>query len=157
MTKVTEHLEQRGVRFEVLPHRPVRSSLAEARALHLPPGDVVKVVVLEVPEGPALALVPADRSVDLAAAASALEVDSARLADEETIASRFPEFELGAVPPLGSLLHVPVVVDPAVLEHATITFPAGSARESVRTGPEVLFGGATVRITPITATPPLPG
>jgi Ala-tRNA(Pro) deacylase len=155
MTRVTEHLERRGVRFEVLPHGPVRTSLAEARALHLPPGDVVKVVVLELPEGPALALVPADRSVDLVAAASALEVGSVRLADEATIASRFPEFELGAVPPLGSLLHVPVVIDPAVLDHATITFPAGTARESVRTGPEVLFGGATVRITPIAAPPTL--
>jgi Ala-tRNA(Pro) deacylase len=153
MTKVTEHLERQGVRFEVLPHRPAQSSLAEARSLHLPPAEVVKVVVLQLPDGPALALVPADRSVDLAAAAAALEVDAVLLAGEATIASWFPEFELGAVPPLGSLLHVPVVIDPAVLEHSSITFPAGQARESVRTGPEVLFGGATVRITPIAAVP----
>jgi len=38
-----------------------------------------------------------------------------------------------------------------VLDHARITFPAGTERESVRTSPSVLFGGATVTISPVVA------
>jgi hypothetical protein len=39
-----------------------------------------------------------------------------------------------------------------VFDHATVTFAAGSARESVRTDPGHLFTGATITITPIVRT-----
>lgn len=150
MTTVTEHLEEHGIRFEVLPHPPATSALGEALALGVDADEVVKTVVLDIESGHALAIVPASYRVDLDLVREALDEPRARLADEEEIARDFPEFELGAMPPLPSLLHVPVVIDPKVLEHRRITFAAGSQRTSVRTEPEGLFTGASVTITPIT-------
>jgi Ala-tRNA(Pro) deacylase len=150
MTVVTEHLEKRGVRFELLPHPPTTSALDEADALQLSADEVVKAVVLDVETGHALAIVPASRRIDLDLLRQALDEPQARLASEEEIARDFPEFELGAMPPLPSMLHVPVVIDPSVLEHTSITFAAGITRGSVRTSPSVLFTGASVAITPIT-------
>lgn len=157
MTLVTEHLERRGTPFVLLPHRAVETSLAEARALHLDPGHVGKVVVLVIDTGPALAVLPADTRLDLEAAARALGTVTIRLASEEEIERHFPEFELGAIPPLTSLLHVPVVVDVEVAQRPSVTFPAGSRRESVATASEALFhSGGTVVAAPICADEPAP-
>jgi Ala-tRNA(Pro) deacylase len=150
MTVVTEHLEKQGIRFELLPHPPTTSALAEAEVLALEPDEVVKAVVLDVSTGHAIAVLPASRRIDLDLLREALGEGDARLASEEEIAHDFPEFELGAMPPLPSMLHVPLVIDPSVLEHASITFAAGITRGSVRTSPSVLFTGASVTITPIT-------
>ena len=150
MTIVTEHLEKQGIRFEVLPHPPATSALGEALALGVDADEVVKTVVLDVLTGHALAIIPASRRLDLGMVRSALDDAHARLATEREIAEYFPEFELGAMPPLPSMMHLPVVIDPSILEHRTITFAAGTQRESVRTSPDGLFTGASITLTPIT-------
>jgi Ala-tRNA(Pro) deacylase len=149
MTVVTEHLEKQGIRFELIPHPPATSALEEAEVLDLEPDEVVKAVVLDVETGHALAVVPASRRIDLDLLREALGEPNARLASEEEIARDFPEFELGAMPPLPSMLHVPVVIDPSVLERTSITFAAGTTRGSVRTAPSALVSGASISITPI--------
>lgn len=150
MTLATEHLSKRGIRFEVLPHPRATSAMQEARSLGVDAESVVKTVVLDIATGHALALVPASRRLDLELVRRALEDPTARLASEAELARDFPEFELGALPPLPSLLHVPVVIDPHLLHHRTITFSAGSQRESVRVAPHRLLTGASIMITPIT-------
>lgn len=151
MTLVTRHLEQAGLRFEFLPHERAETAREEADALNLEADEVLKVVVLLIETGHALAVVPADRRLDLDLVGAALGDRQVRLASEEEIAEAFPEFEPGTVPPLPSLLHVPVALDPSVFRHRTVTFAAGSQRESIRTEPGPLLRGATVTIAPICA------
>ena len=55
-----------------------------------------------------------------------------RLATEEELLRDFPGFELGALPPLGSLLGAPLYLDQQVLQHETVAFAAGSQTESVQ-------------------------
>lgn len=151
MSLVTEHLAQAGLRFEYLPHPRAETARAEAEVLDLHADEVVKVVVLRIDTGFGLAVLTADRRLDLDLAADAIGDRDARLATEEEIAAAFPEFEPGTVPPLPALLHVPVAIDPGVFAHRRVTFAAGSQRESVRTEPGPLLRGATVTIGPITA------
>lgn len=149
MTVVTEHLERLGVHFELLPHERSATALAEARSLGLAPDEVLKVVVLDIETGHALAVLPASRRLDLDLVRQGLDAPEAKLASEDEIAGDFPEFELGAIPALPSLLHVPVVIDPTVFEHRLVTFAAGSQRASVRVPSDPLLHGATVTIAPI--------
>jgi prolyl-tRNA editing enzyme YbaK/EbsC (Cys-tRNA(Pro) deacylase) len=44
------------------------------------------------------------------------------LATEAELAADFPGYELGALPPLGSLLGVPPLIDPEALDHETVLF-----------------------------------
>jgi len=55
-----------------------------------------------------------------------------RLATEEELRRDFPDIELGALPPLGSLLGAPLYIDQEVLQHETVVFAAGSQTESVQ-------------------------
>ena len=149
MTIGTDHLERLGVRFEVLPHDRSETALEEAQALDIDPDEVLKVLVLDVESGHALAVIPASRRLDVDLVREALGDRRATLASETEIADLFPEFEPGALPALPSLLHVPVVLDTHVLAHRKVTFAAGVQRESVRLASERLMRGATVTIAPI--------
>lgn len=153
MTLVTEHLEQRGIRFEVLPHPPAETAQDEAAALDLSPLEVVKVLVLAVDSGFALALLPSYRRLDLGEVRRVLDDHHARLASEDEIRRHLPEFELGAIPALPSLLHLPVVIDPELFRHTKVTFAAGVQRESVRLDPHDLLVGSTITVAPITGPP----
>jgi Ala-tRNA(Pro) deacylase len=132
-----------------LPHERSETALEEAQALDIDPDEVLKVLVLDVESGHALAVLPASRRLDVDLTREALGDRRATLASEQEIADVFPEFEPGALPALPSLLHVPVVLDPRVLAHRKVTFAAGVQRESVRLASERLLRGATVTIAPI--------
>jgi Ala-tRNA(Pro) deacylase len=140
MSVVTEHLEQRGCIFEVIPHREAYTSVEEARALGIAVGEVLKSLAVRTGSGYVLMVIPASRRLDLHLAREALGDSRARLASEEELGRNFPDYELGALPPLGALLNAQVYVDPEVLGHDTVTFAAGTQTESVRMQTQELFG-----------------
>jgi Ala-tRNA(Pro) deacylase len=76
--------------------------------------------------------IPATCRLDMHLARAAVGDRHARLATEQELLRDFPGFELGALPPLGSLLGAPLYVDQVVLQHETVVFAAGSQTESVQ-------------------------
>lgn len=149
MSQVTEHLERQGVDFEVLPHEPTNTSLAEAHVLGVAEDEVCKTVVLDVRTGHAFAVLPANCQLDLDKIRTAINSRHVELATEEEIERDYPEFELGAIPPLGSLTRTPLIVDPLVLEHDEVIFPAGTQDESVRMRTRDLFELTNMRVADI--------
>jgi prolyl-tRNA editing enzyme YbaK/EbsC (Cys-tRNA(Pro) deacylase) len=97
MSVVTEHLEQRGSVFEVIPHRQAYTSVDEARALGIEVGEVLKTLAVRTGPGYALVVIPASRRLDLHLAREAFGDNRARLASEEELARDFPDYELGDV------------------------------------------------------------
>jgi Ala-tRNA(Pro) deacylase len=153
MSFVTDYLAQRGVAFEVAGHSRAVTSIGEARALGITADEVVKTVVLTTGQGPALVIVPASRRLDMRLARDAVGDPGARLATEGELQQAFTECELGALPPLGSLLGVAAYVDPEILEHDTVVFAAGTQTESVKARSADLFRGEQVTVTPLVQRP----
>lgn len=149
MSTVTEHLEQQGIEFEVLRHEPTNTSLAHAHALGVQEHEVVKTVVLDVRTGHAFAVVPADCRVDLAKVREAINSRHVELASEDEISRDYPEFELGAIPPLGRFVRTPLIVDPKVLDHDEVVFAAGSQDTSVRVRTRDVFEDVPIRVAEI--------
>jgi Ala-tRNA(Pro) deacylase len=149
MSVVTEHLEGRGVAFEVIRHAQTLTTADEARAMGIAPSEVVKTLVLNTIAGRALAVVPAARRLDMRLAQHAMHDPHVRLASEEELARDFPDYELGAIPPLGALLGVPVYVDPEVMDRETVVFAAGSHTESIKVQTGDLFQDASVTVVPL--------
>ena len=85
-----------------------------------------------------------------AAGPEALEDPGARLATEAELQLDFPGYELGALPPLGSLLGVPLLVDPEVLDHELVVFAAGTETESVRVVTGEMFRDEPLAVLPLT-------
>jgi Ala-tRNA(Pro) deacylase len=144
---LTEMLEQGGVPFELLPHRHTETATAEARALGLEPDEVAKTVILRTPDGYARVVVPATDRVDLAKARKLLQSEQAiRLATESELAAVYPEFDLGAVPPVGGPAGDPVVVDIALMKSPRVVFEAGTHEESIRLRTDDLVRLAGARV-----------
>jgi len=76
--------------------------------------------------------VPATCHLDMHLVRAAVGDRHARLATEQELLRDFPGIELGALPPLGSLLGAPLYVGQEVLQHETVVFAAGSQTESVQ-------------------------
>ncbi|HEV8650401.1 MAG TPA: YbaK/EbsC family protein [Actinomycetes bacterium] len=153
MSVVTEHLEQRGSVFEVLPHRQAYTSIDEARALGIDAGEVLKTLAVRTGSGYALMVIPASRRLDLHLVGEALGDNRARLATEDELEGDFGGYELGALPPLGGLVGAAVYVDPEVLGHDTVAFAAGAQTESVKMRTEELFAGVGVMTVPLVRRP----
>jgi Ala-tRNA(Pro) deacylase len=132
MTQVTEHLETHGVPFEPITHQQAYTSIAEARALGIDASEVLKTVAMRVAGGYALMAIPASCRLDMHLVQAAVGDHHVRLATEEELRRDFPDCELGALPPLGSLLGAPLYVDQELLQHETVVFAAGSQTESVQ-------------------------
>lgn len=139
MTQVTEHLHARGVPFEPIAHRQACTSIDEARALGVEASEVVKTVAVRAGGGYALMAVLATGRLDMHLVQEAVADRHVRLATEQELRRDFPGFELGALPPLGSLLGAPLYVDEEVLQHETVVFAAGSRTESVQIRTADLF------------------
>lgn len=80
MSVVTEHLEQRGAAFEVLPHRQAYTSIDEARALGVDADEVLKTLAVRTGPGYVLVVIPDARRLDLQPVREALDDNHARLA-----------------------------------------------------------------------------
>lgn len=149
MSTIRDYLAQRGVEAEELAHPPTHTAMAEAARVGVPPGEVAKTLVLDANDGHALAVIPASERLDMRLVHRAVGDAHARLASEEELQRDYPDFELGALPPLGSLLHAPVYVDPSVMEHDTVVFAAGRADTSLRVRTEDLFRDEAPVVTPL--------
>jgi prolyl-tRNA editing enzyme YbaK/EbsC (Cys-tRNA(Pro) deacylase) len=99
---------------------------------HGPRGRIRVVLGGRVASGYVLMAIPATCRLDMHLVQAAVGDRHVRLATEEELLRDFPGFELGALPPLGSLLGAPLYVDQEVLQHETVVFAAGSQTESVQ-------------------------
>jgi Ala-tRNA(Pro) deacylase len=131
---LTRALDEAGARYELLPHARTESAAAEAEALGIAPADVAKTLVVTTPEGYVRAVLPASERIDLR---KLREVcgggkKQVHLASEEHLARDYPEFDLGAVPPIGGGRRDAVVVDSRLAGRHSVVLEAGSHEESVR-------------------------
>lgn len=150
MTKLTAKLMARGVVFDVMPHERTYTSIDEARALGISADEVIKPILIATGDWYALAVIPASRRLDMKLVREAVGDRHARLATEDEILRVFPDYELGALPPLGSILDVPTYVDPEVLDHRNLVFEAGVQTQSIRVNTADLFGREAVAVAHLT-------
>ena len=153
MTQVPEHLQTQGVPFEPIAHQQAYTSIAEARALGIDASEVLKTVAVRVAGGYALMAVPAAGRLDMHLVQAAVGDRHVRLATEEELRRDFPGIELGALPPLGSLLGAPLYADQELLQHETVVFAAGSQTESVQVKTADLLQHEQVTTLPLTRHP----
>ncbi len=131
-TAVTSDLERRHIPYELLPHPTTTTAAAEARVLELEPGEVAKTLILGTPRGYVRALLPASKRIDAHKARVALSLDEVWLVPESELVGAYPEFELGAVPPVAGPSRDRVLVDQSFRNHPWLVFEAGRHDESVR-------------------------
>ena len=147
---LTTLLDAEGVEYELIPHAHTERASDEAAALGLPPDSVAKTLVVAVPDGYVRAVVPAAERLDLHKVRELVGAGSkmVHLASEDDLGRDYPEFELGAVPPVGGRRD-PVFLDGRLSELGDLVFEAGSHDESVRLRADDLRRLADVKVVDI--------
>ena len=98
------------------------------------PGQIFKTLVIAVPDGLAVAVVPALARLSLKAAAAALGATKATMADQRD-AERATGYVLGAVSPLGQRTRLPTVVDSSAMAFERMYVSAGRRGWDVAVAP----------------------
>jgi prolyl-tRNA editing enzyme YbaK/EbsC (Cys-tRNA(Pro) deacylase) len=148
---LTQALDSADVAFELLEHARTDRAADEASALGLRPNEVAKTVVLTTGIGNLRVLLPASERIDMHKLRELLESGKElHLLSEEAMQRDYPEFELGAVPPLGGREDA-VVVDSRVAALEQVVFEAGSHERSVRVKTADLIAGTKARVADVSA------
>jgi osmotically-inducible protein OsmY/prolyl-tRNA editing enzyme YbaK/EbsC (Cys-tRNA(Pro) deacylase) len=130
--RLEAYLRDNHTPFEIQHHRVAYTAQDVAASEHLP-GQLVAKVVIAVADGALIMLVlPADHRADLAKVRAVVGARELWLAEEREFANRFPDCELGAMPPFGNLYGLPVYVDQTLTRDQAIFFQAGTHSETMR-------------------------
>jgi Ala-tRNA(Pro) deacylase len=130
--RLKQFLDKNDVRYMLISHSRAFTAAATAAITHTPGKEIAKTVVVDVDGILALAVVPGSRHLDLQAFERQLGANRVRLVTEEEFKDVFPDCELGAMPPFGTLYGLNVYVDTKLQDDPEIAFNAGSHRELLR-------------------------
>jgi Ala-tRNA(Pro) deacylase len=132
LKKLKDMLDEAKVSYEVYNHALAYTAQEIAAQQHVSGKEMAKVVMLQVDGNLVMGVIPGSLKVDVGVARKSLGAKEVRLATEDEFISRFPECEIGAMPPFGSLFGLAVYVDPTLSKDEWIYFNAGNHVQTVR-------------------------
>ncbi len=130
--KLKSFLDQSEARYEVLKHPKLYTAQEIAAREHIPGKEVAKAVMVKADDQDVMVVASASSTVDLLKLRVRVGTNNIRLADEHEFRALFPDSEVGAEPPFGSLYDLPCFIDQTLAEDKTITFNAGSHSACIR-------------------------
>jgi Cys-tRNA(Pro) deacylase len=152
MEKLEEYLRKKGITAVITDYgQPVQTVGQASQVSGVPPERIVKSLVLVDDRGQAcICLVPGNRRLSMTKAIRALQVGRLRFANDEEVL-RATGYEAGAVPPLGHLRRLKVLVDERVLKGKTIVAGGGSSSALVEISPEEVLRATGAKVADISS------
>ena len=130
--RLQEYLDEQGVRYVSIKHSPAFTAQEIAASAHIPGQEVAKTVIVKLDENMAMVVLPAPKMVRMNHLKAETGADRVELATEEEFKSRFPDCEVGAMPPFGNLYDMDTFVEESLTEDEEIAFNAGTHTELIK-------------------------
>ena len=141
--KLLNYLEKNKIKFELIEHRIVYTAWDLVQTLHLKtPAEVVKTLIVKIDKDYVLVLLPSNKNLDKGKFKKAVNqwrkkqelkaVKKIDFAKEAWMKKNIKTGKLGAVPPFGKLLGMPVFADNAVLKPLKVIINAGDYGVSLK-------------------------
>jgi len=129
--KIKNLLEEKGVSYQLLEHRPVFTSeeAAKVRGTGLKQG--AKAIIFFADKKPILIVVNGDKHIDVKKFKQKYNIKDLRLLKSEEI-KQLTGLEIGAIPPFGNIMNLPTYMDTEVMKNKEIVFNAGSHTRSIK-------------------------
>ncbi|HYL13590.1 MAG TPA: YbaK/EbsC family protein [Terriglobales bacterium] len=127
--KLREFLDGQGIPYVAISHAVAYTAKEIAALTHISNKELAKTLIVKIDSELAMAVLPAPYEVDLSSLRTATGARSVSLAKESEFKDRFPECEIGAMPPFGNLYGMAVYVDESLTKDKDIAFNAGSHNE----------------------------
>lgn len=130
--KLKELLDSQKVKYILLTHSPAFTSQEIAAAAHISGKQLAKTVIVKIEGKLAMVVLSANEHVNFAKLRDITGVSKIDLASESEFKDRFPECEVGAMPPFGNLYQMPVFISNQLSQQDNIIFNAGSHSELIQ-------------------------
>jgi len=130
--KLRDFLDEKGIKYVIISHSAAYTAQEIAAAAHIPGKNVAKTIVVKLDDRMAMAVLPATYKADLGLLKKAVGASKAELASEGEFKGLFPDCEIGAMPPVGNLYEMEVIVSESLAEDEEIAFNACSHRELIK-------------------------
>ncbi|RPE81475.1 Ala-tRNA(Pro) deacylase [Vulcaniibacterium tengchongense] len=130
MSRLEAFLDSHRVAYDTLTHPRAFTAEATAFSARIDRHEMAKTVMVRLDGRLAMAVLPADERLSLARLREVSGASEVGLASEAEFRDRFPECEVGAMPPFGNLYGMEVyAADSLADEDGQIAFNAGTHRE----------------------------
>ena len=130
--KLKEFLDSHKIKYVSMKHSEAFTAQEIAASAHISGKELAKTVMLSIDGKMAMAVLPASDRVDLDRLKEAAGARKIELLVEKDFKDRFPDCEVGAMPPFGNLYGLDVYVAESLTEEREIAFNAGSHTELVK-------------------------
>jgi Ala-tRNA(Pro) deacylase len=132
LKKLVEFLDKNQIRYVNVTHSTAFTAQDVAESAHISGKEMAKTVIVWMDGAMAMAVLPASSMIDFNKLKALSGAASVELASESEFKDRFPECEVGAMPPFGNLFDLRVYADKLLSEDREISFNAGSHHELIR-------------------------
>jgi len=130
--QLKDFLDSHNIKYVTISHSRAYTAQEIASLAHIRGDEFAKTVIVRIDGELVMAVLPASYQVDLALLKVAANGKKIALASETDFRDRFPECDVGAMPPFGQLYGMPVFVDESLTRDKEIAFNAGTHHELVR-------------------------
>ena len=130
--KLETFLKEGGFNFEKHTHPKTYTSQELAHEEHVSGYIVAKPVIVKGSTEYTMCVLPAPKHLDLTRVADVLMESEVRLATESEMAELFPDCELGAEPPVGSLFGMKTIMDTNLKDDDFLVMQAGTHTEAIK-------------------------
>lgn len=129
--RLQSYLEDHHIQYQRFTHQEAYTAQEIAAVTHTKGDGFAKTVMLKIDGCMAMAVLPSSYTVDFSALEHLDIGDNVRLANEMEFKDKFPECEVGAMPPFGNLYNMPVYTSESLMKDKQITFNAGTHHEVI--------------------------
>jgi Ala-tRNA(Pro) deacylase len=130
--KLKKFLDDNKVKYVSIKHSLAYTAQEIAASAHIHGKELAKTVIVKIDGKSAMAVLPANRRIDMDRLRQSALARNVELATEQEIQDLFPGCALGAMPPFGNLYDMKVYADTVLAEDEEIAFNAGSHTELIR-------------------------
>jgi len=130
--RIRDYLDSHGVKYYLISHSMAFTAQEIAASVHISGHELAKTVIIRLNGKLTMAVLPASFKVSFRSLAQIVGTEDIALAHEQEFQFRFPECEVGAMPPLGNLWNMDVFVAEKLASNTDIVFNAGSHTELIR-------------------------
>ncbi len=127
-----EYLKKSHVDYEVRHHPPTMTAEELAQRENVDGHEVAKVVVMRENGQYYMMVLPASYFIDMEMVRQTTGHPHLQMAPEEDLRALFPDCEMGAMPPMGTLYNMPVYVEQDLTIDNTIEFNGGTHEDAIR-------------------------
>jgi len=130
--KLKAFLDENKIKYISVQHSSAYTAQEIAAIAHIPGKDLAKTVIIKIDGKLAMAVLPASYKVSFEHLKDTLGVKEVRLAYEQEFIDKFPDCEVGAMPPFGNIYGIEVYVADSLAEDEEIAFNACSHTELIK-------------------------